>query len=173
MKKLLVLLLALAMLLCFTACFDWDNRDRDEEDDTVEAPATPEAAFDLWFEAMTTVADKEITDATLPPEVLETKGDDYYDEYVDGREEWLKSNREHYGQDVTVTYEILEKETADEDALEEYRRILEEEFDIDSDSVKEAVELTYEVKFHGSREESSYENSVVMLKIDDAWYCYN
>lgn len=77
-----------------------------------------------------------------------------------------------YGANITVTYDILDVENADEDLFEQIRNYLSSTTDIDDDAITEIVHVKLEATLKGSDDEDTEEYELTLIQIDGRYYVY-
>lgn len=194
MKKLLALLLAIAMLATLCACGkkdkDSDKGGSNDPEAVAEAFAEADiledlkAQFDLTAYDYETMYKEDWLDdygCDDEDEFFEELSEDY-DEDISSWNDWYKrklnnakeSYKDYYGDDYKLKVKATDTEELDEDEIEDIIDYLLDECDgyIDEDAVEdieEAMNVTVEASISGEDGEDSGIMYVTVVKIDGTW----
>ena len=191
MKKLLALLLAMAMILTLTAC----GGDKDDDKGVANKPEEVAKAFvkaelyndvkelkGLWaydYEAM--IKDETLDEYGTEADFFEEAGEEYgedinswNDAYAVVKKYQKEYMEERYGKDfkvsitVTDTVEMDEDELAwtVEDLIDSYEDYVDES---DLNKVKEGVIVTVDIVIEGDEGEDEETYDVYLIKVDGKW----
>ena len=163
MKKLISLLLAAAMLFCFSACNDTTPegvhndildslmavRYRGEASRVTEL--APQEYWD-WYEGQGRSIDELITYST------------------GAYNSWLNVIGGQYGNNLTVTYTIASEKALDSATMNRYASKLEEKFGIDAKTVTDGKELVVTFTLTGSLMTDTIDSNFTMVTIGGKQY---
>ena len=172
MKKIFAFLMVLVTLVGLVACGDSDGSGGKRKSRTLES------AVDAYYEAIyfgemnniEKTAPKQFWDwvSKEHPQTVEEIEEAYYE--FDYLEINIGSNKKYYGDDLEITYEIVEKKELDADDCEKAHTDLENEYDTTFDEIEEMYRVKVEVVYSGSEHTSSKTFTHYACKIGTSWY---
>lgn len=181
MKKFLCILLSILMLLSFAACGSDNDDDDDDRRSSRKSKSSVsddyEEAIDLCLKVFTGSITKSDVKRMFPDDLWEYMAEEEgesVDELCEEMYDMLKDTKaemeEAYGDGFSAEYEILDKDTVDEDELDEFKEEAEEYYGLDPDKIGEcyALEMQVVVSFDGEEEEQN--ETIHVLEYDGAWY---
>jgi len=93
-------------------------------------------------------------------------GIDDGDEYM---EFFIESLEESYGDNIKISYKILDKKELSSRKLKNLKSILENTYDIDADSLKKAYEVELKTTIKGKDDKETNEKTITVGKLDGKW----
>ena len=165
LKKVLCAVMALVMLFALTAC----KKDEDKGGKSGSAgSATIDELFDTYCELF---GDGEDTEALLKkmfsPYEWEKNAEEL--EELFGNIEYRRDEaKKEYGEDYTVTIEVISEEEVDEETLSEMKAHYEEL----GCEIEDAKKFEVEFITKGELGEYTDPDPVTVVKIDGSWYFY-
>ena len=176
MRKRLALLIALSLVVglfagCTRGLLGSESKSTDDTDTATGSQSSLEGALENYVNVLYArkTPSKSQVMSILPDAIWEERGGFDYEEMIEEREYDIEDYIEEFGDDYTVTYEILSKEKMDEDDLEEGREAF-EEYGMVGKKLTEAYMVEYEVTIKGSEGEDSHTEYSTILKYDGKWY---
>ena len=82
----------------------------------------------------------------------------------------IRGLEDEYGDNIKVSYKILEKGDASSSDLDEMKDYIKSNYDIPKKSVTDAVELEVELTVRGDDDEETTESTFYAVKVDEDWY---
>ena len=82
----------------------------------------------------------------------------------------IRRLEDEYGDNIKVSYKILEKDDASSSDLDEMKDYIKSNYDIPKKSVTDAVELEVELTVRGDDDEETGELTFYAVKVDEDWY---
>ena len=82
----------------------------------------------------------------------------------------IRGLEDEYGDNIKVSYKILEKDDASSSDLDEMKEYIKSNYDIPKKSVTDAVELEVELTVRGDDDEETTESTFYAVKVDEDWY---
>lgn len=82
----------------------------------------------------------------------------------------IRGLEDEYGDNIKVSYKILEKDDASSSDLDEMKDYIKSNYDIPKKSVTDAVELEVELTVRGDDDEETTESTFYAVKVDEDWY---
>ena len=168
MKKILVLLLSVAMLLCFlSACGNDDSGETGGEEKTVNKEEIP---IEREMKKMAGTITKSELEACYPEEYwVGNTLDDVWAKY----ETTASQATQQYGENVTYSFEITNREAQPEEILEKIASKLYILYGIEREDIEAAYKLSYTYQVAGSiLQVSDVKEGVTVVSIRGVWYKY-
>lgn len=82
----------------------------------------------------------------------------------------IRGLEDEYGDNIKVSYKILEKDDASSSDLDEMKDYIKSNYDIPKKSVTDAVELEVELTVRGDDDEETTESTFYAVKVGGDWY---
>ena len=82
----------------------------------------------------------------------------------------IRRLEDEYGDNIKVSYKILEKDDASSSDLDEMKDYIKSNYDIPKKSVTDAVELEVELTVRGDDDEETTESTFYAVKVGGDWY---
>ena len=82
----------------------------------------------------------------------------------------IRGLEDEYGDNIKVSYKILEKDDASSSDLDEMKDYIKSNYDIPKKSVTDAVELEVELTIRGDDDEETTESTFYAVKVGGDWY---
>ena len=82
----------------------------------------------------------------------------------------IRGLEDEYGDNIKVSYKILEKDDASSSDLDEMKDYIKSNYDIPKKSVRDAVELEVELTVRGDDDEETTESTFYAVKVGGDWY---
>jgi len=96
--------------------------------------------------------------------------DDAIDEMEDAWEDSMDAMEEEYGDNVKLKYKVLKAKKLSDRKISKIADALDDQYDIDGDTVKAAYDLELEMTIKGSEDDDTNEMDVTVVKIGGKWY---
>ena len=126
--------------------------------------------FASWLSQVDYLAPKAYWDYLSEEEELTIKNikeyieDEEYIDYVNDTYETL------VGKNASVTYEIADKNPAEDSTAETIKNHLESEYNIEKSSIQEVIEIEIELTIKGDDDEDTSETTVNAVEISGNWF---
>ena len=88
----------------------------------------------------------------------------------EGNKTLIRGLEDEYGDNIKVSYKILEKDDASSSDLDEMKEYIKSNYDIPKKSVTDAVELEVELTVRGDDDEETTESTKYAVKVGGDWY---
>ena len=88
----------------------------------------------------------------------------------EGNKTLIRGLEDEYGDNIKVSYKILEKDDASSSDLDSMKDYIKSNYDIPKKSVTDAVELEVELTVRGDDDEETGESTFYAVKVDEDWY---
>ena len=85
----------------------------------------------------------------------------------------IRGLEDEYGDNIKVSYKILEKDDASSSDLDEMKDYIKSNYDIPKKSVTDAVELEVELTIRGDDDEETTESTFYAVKVGGDWYIWS
>jgi hypothetical protein len=169
-----LLILIIVCIMAFTGCSS-SKKDESTEEDYMGTASDAvynyyRAMFRLDPDYVDYLAPKAYWDYLSEEEELTIKNikeyieDEEYIDYVNDTYETL------VGKNASVTYEIADKNPADDSTAETIKNHLESEYNIEKSSIQEVIEIEIELTIKGDDDEDTSETTVNAVEISGNWF---
>ena len=99
--------------------------------------------------------------------------DEFIEEFEEEYDDMQEMLEDEYGKNIRVTYKVEKTKDLSDKKVEKIAEALEEQYDIDENSVKAAKELDVEMTIKGSEDDDEDDAEFTVVKIGSKWYMIN
>lgn len=103
-------------------------------------------------------------------DMYDTDVEDMIDEMSDAWEEAIEDMEDEYGDNIKVKYKVVKEKKLSDRKLSKLADALDDQYDIDGDTVKAAYDLEVEMTIKGSEDDDTNETDLSVVKIGGKWY---
>ena len=166
-KLIAVVTVILSSMFMLTGCGNVFNKEKNNKDKDVIA-SSYETPIKNIVEGLSEANPTKFLSA-FPSFIAQPMKSIFTEEYLKGT---LEDAKEEYGENIVMSYIIVDKESIDKEELEEIVGEIKDSFDEDVE-ITEGYEVNVKITTKGDDKEDSEEDSFKVYNIDGDWYILN